>query len=575
MMADQFVGLLLRPSRAYRSIRQLTPTTAYFAAGLIALFVLALRWGTEGGPATSLFALTTCLFLAALIVLLTRRVLFAVVLVAGFALAIVLGASIKLKKMNMVMHAYDLLFYLNSWSTVTYLWYDYRRYFLAILITIFAVILAGALAYLIDGSRVQRRHAALAAAVFATIAYGAAVAKGERRHTEFAYAGQYLTFFFTSWPETLETLWRGQLLEAATRAHAPPFQVPSRCEPAGQRPHIVLIHQESVVPPSYFPQLHYDRALDSLFESGDGRLHKLRVETYGGASWLTEFSLLAGISTYSLGGMRSFVQLLMAGKVKDTLPQVLARCGYRNVVFYPMLRNFVSNDRFYASIGLPEIFDLKDQGATSVSERDAFYYRNALREMERHVARSDQPLFTYIQTMSTHWPYHITYLPEEDVPGGGPGTHPEMHEYLRRLALAKKDYDELKAELSRRFPGEPILIVRYGDHHPVSTRVLLGFDESLEAEDVVLEKDSVGFLTFYAVEGINFVPPDLPTESAVDVPYLGAVILDAAGLSLPESYRERLRLLSLCGGRYYTCGEQGEILRFHRRLIDSGIVEAR
>ena len=149
-----------------------------------------------------------------------------------------------------------------------------------------------------------------------------------------------------------------------------------------------------------------------------------------------------------------------------------------------------------------------------------------------------------------------------------------MHEYQRRLALAKKDYDELKAELSRRFPGEPILIVRYGDHHPVSTRVLLGFDESLEAEDVVLEKDSVGFLTFYAVEGINFVPPDLPTESAVDVPYLGAVILDAAGLSLPESYRERLRLLSLCGGRYYTCGEQGEILRFHRRLIDSGIVEA-
>ena len=62
------------------------------------------------------------------------------------------------------------------------------------------------------------------------------------------------------------------------------------------------------------------------------------METFGGASWLTEFSVLTGLSTYSFGGMRQFVQQIMAGKVKDSLPHALARCGYRNVVFYPMLR---------------------------------------------------------------------------------------------------------------------------------------------------------------------------------------------------------------------------------------------
>ena len=50
--------------------------------------------------------------------------------------------------------------------------------------------------------------------------------------------------------------------------------------------------------------------------------------------------------------MRQFVQTFTQNKLKDTLPQALERCGYRNVVFYPMLRNFVSNDRFYTSIGL-------------------------------------------------------------------------------------------------------------------------------------------------------------------------------------------------------------------------------
>ncbi|MCL4766297.1 MAG: sulfatase [Hyphomicrobiaceae bacterium] len=574
-MADQSAGRLAQPSRTTFGLRQLQPATACAASAAVALAVLALRWGTEGGPATSVFAIATCLALAASVVLLTRRLLFGTVLVAGLALSIVLGSAIKLKKMNMVMHAYDLLFYLSSWSTVTYLWYDYRRYFVTILAALLGALLASAIAFQLDGSRVPRRHAALAVVLFATAAYGAAIAKGERRHTEFAYAGQYLTYFFSSWPETIETLWRGQLLEAALRAPGPPLRVPAHCGMAAKPPHIVLIHQESVVPPGYFPGLEYDRSLDSHFESDDGKLHKLRVETYGGASWLTEFSLLAGISTYSLGGMRSFVQLLMAGKVHDTLPQTLARCGYRNVVLYPMLRNFVSNDRFYASIGLPEIFDLRDQGATTVNERDSFYYGNALDEMERHIARSEKPLFTYIQTMSTHWPYDTTYLPAETVPGGGPGTHPEMHEYLRRLALAKRDYDVLKAEIARRFPGEPILIVRYGDHHPVSTRMLLGFDESLEAEDVELEKDSVGFLTYYTIEGVNYRPPELPVPDTVDIPYLGTILLEAARLPLSEAYRERKRLLSLCEGRYYTCPERGEILRFHRRLIDSGLVEAR
>ena len=148
-------------------------------------------------------------------------------------------------------------------------------------------------------------------------------------------------------------------------------------------------------------------------------MHRLRVETYGGASWLTEFSLLAGVSTHSFGGMRQFVQTFTQNKLKDTVPQVLERCGYRNVVFYPMLRNFVSNDRFYASIGLKEIFDMTTQGAKSTQERDYFYYDNAMAEMERHLKSSRKPLFMYIQTMAAHWPYDFTFEPDVEVPGGG------------------------------------------------------------------------------------------------------------------------------------------------------------
>ena len=135
----------------------------------------------------------------------------------------------------------------------------------------------------------------------------------------------------------------------------------------------------------------------------------MRVETYGGASWLTEFSLLAGVSTHSFGGMRQFVQTFTQNKLKDTLPQALERCGYRNVVFYPMMRNFVSNDKFYTSIGLREIFDMKSQGAPSAQERDRFYYENSMAEMDRHLKASRKPMFMFIQTMSAHWPYDYAF----------------------------------------------------------------------------------------------------------------------------------------------------------------------
>jgi hypothetical protein len=329
-----------------------------------------------------------------------------------------------------------------------------------------------------------------------------------------------------------------------------------------------------VVPPGYFPTLAYDHRVDRLFASHDGKTHPLRVETYGGASWLTEFAVLTGLSTHSFGGMQQFVQPLMAGKLRDTLPETLARCGYRNVVFYPLMRNFVSNAKFYASVGIKEMFDAKDQGAKTYNERDRFYFGNALDEMARHLQRSRQPLFTMIFTMATHSPYDTVYMPEVDVPGGGPGTDPEMSEYLRRLAMARVDYDELRGELARRFPGERFLIVHYGDHHPVATRSLLGLNNTLEAEDISLPLESLGFLTYYAVEGVNYQPPPLPAVETLDVPYLPLVIIEAAGLPLSDSFRERQQILTACNGRYFTCAPRETILAFHRRLMDSGLIDA-
>ncbi len=565
----------LRQKRLRTEAGTLAPSFSMALAGLIGIGLAAYHWRYEGWRETIIFAGAITTALTATVTFLSRRILFSIAIVAAMVAMVVVASDVKRHYVDMVLHAYDVVFYLTSPSTMRFLWVDHKGPLTALFAAFIATGVLGAVLFRADSTRISRVSSAAVVVLCSGIAIWASYAKGERRNTLFFWDNLYLSSFYSSWAETLETLWRGQLLEAAARRTEPLFTLPQSCPVTQRPPHIILIHQESVVPPSFFPQLSYDRSLDPFFRSFDGKLHRLRVETYGGASWLTEFSVVAGVSTYSFGGMRTFVQSLMQGKIHDTLPQSLARCGYRNSVFYPVPKDFVSNGRFYAAAGMPEIFDYKAQGAKRYNERDKFYYGNALNHIERHLSGASTPLFTYIITSATHLPYRTAYDPEVNVPGGGPGTPPEMNEYLRRLAMAKMDYAEFRRELQQRFPTEKFLIVQYGDHQPIATRTLLGFDAKLDAEDVKLNPDSPGLLTYYSIEGINYDPPPMPSIDVLEVPYIGAVLLQAAGLPLSDANAERLRLMALCEGRYYTCAKRDEILSFHRRLLDSGLVEAR
>jgi phosphoglycerol transferase MdoB-like AlkP superfamily enzyme len=529
----------------------------------------------EGWFETVVFATAITATIIAFLTLASRRILFSVAMGAALVGIIVTASNVKRHYIDMVLHAYDVVFYLTSWSTLSFLWVDHKLDLLILFGAFLTTAACGRLVFIYDSSRIPRLWSTGAALLCALIAFWASSVKGDRPHTLFYWDSLYLSSFYASWAETADTLWQGQLLEALASQSQPAFAIPSECTPKTKPPHIILIHQESVVPPSYFPSLNYDHSLDPMFNAFDGSIHRLRVETYGGASWLTEFSVLAGVSTYSFGGMRTFVHSLMQGKIRDTLPQILAHCGYRNALFYPVSKNFVSSGKFYETIGMTDVFDAKAQGATRYNERDHFYYRKALDNIERQLSASNSPLFTYIITAATHMPYTFIYDADVTLPDGAPGTDPEISEYLRRLAMAKSDIDGLRADLRRRFPNESFLLVQYGDHQPIVTRTLLGLDPKASAETIKLKPDSPAFHTYYAVEGINYDPPPLPAIATLDVPYLGAIVLEAAKLPLSQSYAERLRLMRACDGRYYTCNKRSEILSFHRRLMDSGLVDAR
>jgi hypothetical protein len=109
-----------------------------------------------------------------------------------------------------------------------------------------------------------------------------------------------------------------------------------------------------------------------------------------------------------------------------------------------------------------------------------------------------------------------------------------MSEYLRRAAMASLDRDFFMDEIDRRFPDEPILVVRYGGHQPSATRDLINDVWGDDSPDVGANGSPGPFITLYAVAGHNFPVRPLPEYDPLDVAYLGTVILDAAGNRSPR-----------------------------------------
>jgi len=354
---------------------------------------------------------------------------------------------------------------------------------------------------------------------------------------------------------------------AGLRAEAP-------CESAGKRPHIILVHDESSfdirsiegvkVPPGY----------GQHFRSFDGKARKFLVEGAGGPSWYTEYNVLSGLSSRSYGRFQFFVTRIAAGRVERGLPRALQRCGYSTHAIYPVRGGFLSAGSYYKGVGIEDFVDGTALGSNAF-EPDRFYFDFAARMIERERRRG--PMFLYVYLTANHFTWDFPFH-EELTPAGwrDPGNAmPEVNEYLRRQAMSERDYEAFLARLKRDFPGEEFLIVRYGDHQPDFAKLII--DPSIDAWGIgerLLRFDPRYFMTYYAIDAVNFTPASLGSAlDVIDAPYLPLVVQEAAGVPLDPSFAEQKRILERCAGLFYGCAEGAEARRFNRALIEAGLIK--
>jgi hypothetical protein len=344
------------------------------------------------------------------------------------------------------------------------------------------------------------------------------------------------------------------------------------CHPAGRRPHIIMIHDESSfdirqaegvkVPPGY----------GSHFKSFDGKERKFLAESNGGPSWFTEYNVLAGLSSRSFGRFSYFVTRIASGRVERGLPLALRRCGYNTISLYPAYGAFMSARSFQTSTGIQQFYDARDLGAKDV-EPDGFFYDKALKLISEQPPNT--PLFTFVYLAANHFPWETKFRPDLMPSWRRPGNAASIDEYLRRQVMSADDYAAFIAGLKKKFPAQPFLIVRYGDHQPEFSPQML--DPGLDEAGIGKKLDSYDpryYATYYAIDAINFEPVKSPAVmETIDAPYLPLVIQEAAGIPLDPSFEEQKSIMLRCKGLFYACKGGAEARRFNRLLIEAGMIK--
>src|SRR6478672_827633 len=162
------------------------------------------------------------------------------------------------------------------------------------------------------------------------------------------------------------------------------------CAPAGRRPNIIMVHDESSFDIRQADGVKVPADYGSHFKSFDGKQRNFLAESSGGASWMAEYNVLTGLSSRSFGRFSYFVTRIASGRVERGLPLALRRCGYDTISLYPAYGAFMSARSFQTTTGIQHFYDARDLGAKDV-EPDSFFYDKALGLMSRQTPNT--PVF--------------------------------------------------------------------------------------------------------------------------------------------------------------------------------------
>lgn len=319
-----------------------------------------------------------------------------------------------------------------------------------------------------------------------------------------------------------------QMAETPAPAAAPD---PGFGAPESGLPDLFLVLEESTFNPNRLRPGYESKA---LFAKNADLGGALRVHTFAGGTWRTEFSVAVQMKPQEFGSDGLYVFQQLPGRIKRSIFTELKKLGYRIMVFYPVPGSFINAQPFYSSIGADEFYDPVALGVSNGwnwKQPDGRLYQAMLEKIK---SLNPGPFVAVMLTINQHGPH--------DVKNPFP-------DYLGRFEDSDRAYGEFLAAVAAR--GRKAGVVAFGDHHPEFTARFL--PEGLPR-----------FLADYDVRCINFTcagPPG-PQVRPIDAVMLMPVALERFGFTLDQFSLRQREVFKGCEDDIDRCGEAAR-LRFN------------
>nr|WP_246707594.1 sulfatase-like hydrolase/transferase [Ensifer oleiphilus] len=556
-MIDRIGGVLRHP---------LTISLAFLAL-LLALHYFDTRWRFVP------FLVAVTLAIAALLFLISRRPRFSLWAAGTMVLLIAAMSEVKFRLKGFSLHVFDFAFTGLDRSALSFLVGSYFHVLIA-----GVAVLGAALVFLIVafcGDRRSARSFGMRAGLFFMAAAGVvALYPDMRDEPDYVHyiSGYDASSFFVSVGDLEFPLGRIVLADRLENVEAKgSLRDDVSCGVATGKPDLFVVLSESQTNPAYFPQVAVPEWMSASFQSQDGQVHPLQVETFGGGTWVTNFSVMTGLSGADFGWQSPYVTEILEGRVKASLPSLLARCGYRTVAVMPMQASFVNEGPFLTSIGFQEIVDFDAMKPKSHFVRDSFYFDVVERIVRDHREKDRRPLFVAIQTLFPHGPYDMALVPKDVLPEKAFASDAEADEYLRRVALAKQDLQDFRRKRQETPGPNGSVVLDYGDHQAAATRdyLLAGAAKG----NIFADLRSLAYKTYYSVYAYGRGIDMRPFAKPLDVGFLSASLIEAAGLPTSPTFEALARLRDACNGHYHTCPERALVDQHLRQRQDAGLLD--
>jgi len=376
----------------------------------------------------------------------------------------------------------------------------------------------------------------------------------------------FLTDFFTSFNDTVVT--RPEI-PAKVDSHISwkldrPLQAPAT------KPDVVAILEESTFDPRILKVCTLPVCKRKMFDADKyTRAHGLlTVHTFGGGTWTSEFAVLTGLAHTLFGPAGLYAPYNLAPRVEHTLPRMFRAAGYRAIAIYPMTGDFLNARNAYDYYGFDAFYDGTEYGlGWEGTDADLLKVFERIYADEKHV-HPDQPLFVFMLTLHQHGP-HMTPLAELPAPYDRPlftgkfspkdlddWLNLNLGNYLERLQQS----DAMLADLEKVLLGgdRPAVLMHFGDHQP-------SFDGAIHAIPKQVPPEAgpnSSMVTYYSVQS-NFPVRRKFDYPVLDIAFLGALVLDVAGVPKDAFYQANTLLRERCKGHYLDCKDMNIVASYH------------